>query len=120
MLNVSFKIFTKVINRLSLVVSKVIGPSQSAFLPGRNILEGVVVLHEALHELRRKKQKGVILKLDFEKAYDKVNWNFLQQLLRLKDFSGKWFQCIENIVTSGCVSVKVNDETGPFFRLGRG
>jgi hypothetical protein len=78
MLNVCFKIFTKVIvNRLSLVVSKVIGPSQSAFLPGRNILEGVVVLHETLHELRRKKQKGIILKLDFEKAYDKVNWAFL-------------------------------------------
>jgi hypothetical protein len=35
-----------------------------------------VVLHETLHELRRKKQKGIILKLDFEKAYDKVNWVF--------------------------------------------
>jgi hypothetical protein len=55
-------------NRLSLVASKVIGPSQLAFLTGRNILEGVVVLHETLHELRRKKQKGIILKLDFEKA----------------------------------------------------
>jgi hypothetical protein len=86
MLNVSFKIFTKVINRLSLVVSKVIGPSQSAFLPGRNILEGVVVLHEALHELRRKKQKGVILKLDFQKAYDKVNWNFFTTVVKVEIF----------------------------------
>ena len=56
MLNVSFKIFTKVIaNRLALVASKVIGPSQSAFLPGRYILEGAIVLHETLHELKRKK-----------------------------------------------------------------
>ena len=56
MLNVSFKIFTKVLaNRLSLVASKVIRPSQSAFLPGRNILEGVVILHETLHEINRKK-----------------------------------------------------------------
>jgi hypothetical protein len=91
MLNVSFKIFTKVMaNRLSLVASKVIGPSQSAFLPGRNILEGVVVLYETLHELRRKKQKGIILKLDFEKACDKINWVFLQQVLRMKGFSSKW------------------------------
>jgi hypothetical protein len=90
MLNVCFKIFTKVIaNRLSSVASKVIRPSQSAFLPGRNILEGVVVLHETLHELSKKKQKGIILKLDLEKAYDKVNWDFLQQVLRMKGFSSK-------------------------------
>jgi hypothetical protein len=121
MLNVSFKIFTKVIAyRLSLVARKVIGPSQSAFLSGRNILEGVVVLHETLHELRRKKQKGIILKLDFEKAYDKVNWVFLQQVLRIKGFSGKWCQWIDKIVTGWSVTVKVNDEMGPFFRLGRG
>jgi hypothetical protein len=42
-------------------------------LPGRYILEGVVVLHETIHELKKKKQKGLILRLDFEKAYDKVN-----------------------------------------------
>lgn len=79
MLNVSFKIFTKVIaNRLSMVASKVIGASQTAFIPGRYILEGVVILHETLHELKRKKKKGIILKIDFEKAYDKVNWSFMQ------------------------------------------
>jgi hypothetical protein len=74
MLNVNFKIFTKVIaKRLTLVARKVIGQSQSTFLPGRNISEGVVILHETLHELRRKKQRGIILNMDFEKAYDKVN-----------------------------------------------
>lgn len=79
MLNVNFKIFTKVIaNRLSMVASKVIGASQTAFIPGRYILEGVVILHETLHELKRKKKKGIILKIDFEKAYDKVNWSFMQ------------------------------------------
>ena len=84
MLNVSFKIFTKVIaNRLALVASKVIGLSQSAFLPGRYILEGAIVLHETLHELK-KKMDELILKLDFEKAYDKVNWSFLQHVLRMK------------------------------------
>jgi hypothetical protein len=121
MLNVSFKIFTKVMaNRLSLVASKVIGPSQSAFLPGRNILEGVVVLYETLHELRRKKQKGVILKLDFEKACDKINWVFLQQVLRMKGFSSKWCQWMESIISGGSVSVKVNDETGHFFQTKKG
>jgi hypothetical protein len=74
MLNVSFKIFTKVLaNRLTSVACRITMPSQSAFLPGRHILDGVVVLHETIHELKRRKQNGVILKLDFEKAYDKVN-----------------------------------------------
>lgn len=78
MLNVSFKFFTKVLaNRLTSVENRVIRPSQTAFLPGRFILEGVVTLHETIHELKRKKQNGILLKLDFEKAYDKVNWDFL-------------------------------------------
>jgi hypothetical protein len=76
-------------------------PSQTTFLPGRYILEGVVILHETIHELHRKKQKGLILKLDFEKAYDKVNWSFLQQVLRMKRFSGKWCQWIDSIIKGG-------------------
>jgi hypothetical protein len=54
---------------------------------GRNILEGVIILHESIHELQSKKIDGIILKLDFEKAYDKVNWKFLQQAMRMKGFS---------------------------------
>jgi hypothetical protein len=73
LLNVSFKIFTKVLNnRILKVTDKLIGPSQMAFIPGRYIMEGVVLLHETIHELHKKRQDGVILKLDFEKAYDKI------------------------------------------------
>jgi hypothetical protein len=41
-------------------------------MQGRNILDGLVVLHEEVHELHTKNLNGVILKLDFEKAYDKA------------------------------------------------
>ena len=55
-LNVSFKIFTKVgTNRINKVAQSVIQPSQTAFIPGRNIMEGVVILHETIHELHTKK-----------------------------------------------------------------
>ena len=58
MLNVSFKIFTKVtMNRIVKVTQKVIRPSQTAFLPGRNIMEGAIILHETLHELHTKKTR---------------------------------------------------------------
>jgi hypothetical protein len=64
--------------RLNTVADDVVQPSQTAFMQGRNILDGVVVLHEGVHELHSKKLNGVILKLDFEKAYNKVKWSFLQ------------------------------------------
>jgi hypothetical protein len=80
LLNVSFKIFTKVAaNRISRIAQKVISPSQTAFLSGRNII-GVIVLHEMVHEMHRKKQNGLILKIFFEKAYDN-NWSFVQQTI---------------------------------------
>ena len=77
LLNVSFKIFTKAATiRLNTVADHVVRPSQTAFMQGRNILDGVAILHETVHELHRKKLNGVILKIDFDKAYDKVNWSF--------------------------------------------
>ena len=59
-------------NRLNNVAQTVMGPMQTVFLSGRNIMEGVVILHEIIHELHTKKQNGLIFIIDFEKAYDKV------------------------------------------------
>ena len=58
-LNVSFKIFTKVgTNRLNKIAQTGVSPTQTAFMPGRNIIEGVVILHETIHELHTKKRTG--------------------------------------------------------------
>jgi hypothetical protein len=59
---------------------------------------------------------GVILKLDFEKAYDKFNWEFLQQTLRMKGFSEKWCQWINQFTAKGSVGIKVNDNVGRYFQ----
>lgn len=83
-------------------------------------MEGVIILHESLHELHRKKMSGVILKRDFEKAYDKVNWSFLQQTLRMKDFSEQWCQWINQFVSKGSVGIKVNDDIGHYFPTKKG
>jgi hypothetical protein len=74
---------------------------QTAFMPGRHILEGVLLLHETIHELHHKKLDGVLLKIDFEKAYDKVNWSFLQQAMCMKGFHPKWCQWIHEFVSRG-------------------
>jgi hypothetical protein len=91
LLNISFRIFMKVLtNRLAGVAQRVIQPTQSAFVPRRNIMEGVIVLHETMHELHTKKKSGVILKIDFENAYDKIKWPFVKHVLEMKGFLTKW------------------------------
>jgi hypothetical protein len=80
-----------------------------------NNMEGVVIFHETKHELHRKKQNGVILKIDFEKAYDKVKWPFVRKVLEIKGVSNKWFQWIDSIIQGGHVGIKINDQVGQIF-----
>jgi hypothetical protein len=121
LLNVSFKIFTKVLaSRLTTVANKVISPTQSAFLPSRNIMEGVIVLHETIHELHRRQLDGVVFKIDFEKAYDKVKWTFVRQTLRMKGFDDKWCAWVDAIMKKGHVTIKVNNYTGNTFETKKG
>jgi hypothetical protein len=87
---VDYKWFTKTLTlRLTPQAKKLISVTQTSFILGRYILEGVVILHEVLHELRVSNLRGVILKLDFEKAYDKVQWGFMMDVLRRKNFPPK-------------------------------
>jgi hypothetical protein len=121
LLNVSFKVFTKVgTNRVSKIAENVVQPTQTAFMPGRHILEGVVILHETIHELHRKNLDGVLFKIDFEKAYDKINWSFLQQALRMKGFDPTWCNWIEDSTRKGSVGIRVNNDIGHYFQNQKG
>ena len=73
-INVIFRILAKgYANRVTLLADSVTHPNQSAFIQGRYILDGVLVLHEVLHEVRSKHLRAVFLKTDFHKAYDTVS-----------------------------------------------
>jgi transcription antitermination factor NusG len=110
---VEYKWFTKVLTgRLTKVAESIISKTQTTFMPGRNILEGVVILHETMHEMRKKKRKGIIMKLDFEKSYDKVKWSFLLEALERKRFHGKWIQWMKKAVGGGRVGINLNGEPG--------
>jgi hypothetical protein len=75
LINCSFKIFAKTLNnRLEKICDKLLAANQTAFIKSRYILESVVATHEIIHEVVKHKEKGVILKLDYEKAYDRVSW----------------------------------------------
>jgi hypothetical protein len=76
--------------------------------------------HEIIHDIHRKKQSGVVLKLDYEKAYDRVNWSFLNDMLESRGFVVKWRSWIDKVVKGGYICIRINDENITFFKLGKG
>lgn len=106
--------------RLESILERVISKSQMAFLKRRNIMDGIMCLREILHDTKNRKRDGVILKLDFEKAYDKISWKFLEDCLKQRGFDEKWCQWVWAIMTSGTLSVKGNNGHGDYFKCGRG
>jgi hypothetical protein len=121
LINVIFKIVSKAVAfKLDPIANRVISPNQTAFIKGRFILDGVLALHETVHEMRRQKAAGILLKIDFEKAYDRVNWEFLSEVLRCKGFDSGAVYRINQLVRGGQTAISINGEVGPFFRNRRG
>ncbi|KAL2224639.1 UNVERIFIED_CONTAM: putative mitochondrial protein [Sesamum indicum] len=120
--NVTNKICTKLMSiRLGHVLPKVISPSQSGFVPGRLLSDNVLLAQELIHSLEsHRPEANVIFKLDMAKAYDRVNWEFLFQVLRLKGFPQRWVDLVANVVSNCWFSVLVNGEHAGFFHSTRG
>ena len=93
--NVIYKIITKVIaNRLKPILPSLISLEQSGFVEGRQISDGIILVHEILHSIKCKKLSGMLVKLDIAKAYDKLNWQFIQKMLEAFGFSVNWVNWI--------------------------
>jgi hypothetical protein len=121
LINVIFKLVSKAYAiGLSLIAHRVISTSQSAFIKGHLIHEGALALHEIVHELKVRKTRAVILKLDFEKAYDRVSWAFLRDVLIRKGFESGVVHRLMQLVTGGQTAISINGEIGPYFRNKRG
>jgi hypothetical protein len=121
LLNYSFKIFSKVLTvRLERVSQRLVAKEQSAFIRGMYILESVVIAHEIVHSIHKSKDPGVILKLDYEKAYDRVNIDFLLDILETRGFGSRWIGWIRSVVVGGSMSVLVNGEESNTFKTGKG
>jgi len=82
-----YKIIAKILSkRLKAVLPGLIGDAQTAFVTGRQILDGALIANEVVHWLKRKKKSGVLLKLDFQKAFDSIDWDSLDVVLEEMGF----------------------------------
>lgn len=109
---VNYKIISKVlIMRLKKCLGSVISDSQAAFVPGRNISDNVLVAHELLHSLKSKKEcqsAYLAIKTDISKAYDRVEWNFLEQVMLKLGFDQRWVKWIMECVRTVSYEVLIN------------
>ncbi|KAL9666828.1 hypothetical protein QQ045_001171 [Rhodiola kirilowii] len=122
--NVIMKIITKVLaNRLQCCLEEIVSQSQSAFVKGRLILDNILVAHEVTNFIKHRKLKQeafVSLKIDMSKAYDRIEWTFLEKMLLKLGFSDTWTSRVMKCITSVSYKVKVNGELSGSITPGRG
>ncbi|KAL4298050.1 hypothetical protein GQ457_12G017320 [Hibiscus cannabinus] len=97
--------------------------NQSAFVPERFIRDNIFVAHELCHYLKSTKNcpnKGDAIKLDMEKAYNRVEWNFLVAVILKMEFAQQWVDMILSCVTYVSFCFRINGATSDFFSPSKG
>ncbi|GKC42081.1 RNA-directed DNA polymerase, eukaryota [Tanacetum coccineum] len=112
-----YKIIGKILaNRLSLVIDGIISQEQSTFIKGRQIMDGPLILNEVISWCKSKKVQALLFKVDFQKAFDSVRWDHIDDILYKLGFGFKWRGWIRGCVFSSKASVLVNGVTPPKIR----
>lgn len=122
--NFVYRIISKIMaNRLKPFIHRIISPQQSAFIPGRLIQDSMVIANEAFHYIRHKNkgnQRLMALKLDLNKAFDRVEWDFLLATLKKMGFADRWCQWIFACLSSYELEFLINGESIGNIRPTRG
>lgn len=111
-----YKLISKVLSRrLANVLHLIIGENQHAFVEGKQIFDVFMIANELVDDLITQKKKGIMCKLDMEKAFDHVSWSFIDYMLLRFGFGCKWRKWISICISTISYAVLVNG--GPFFSM---
>ena len=94
--------------KLRLIFPTLISPKQSGFVEGRNILDGIILVQETIHSLKLNKRPSMLIKIDIEKAYDKLSWLYMNSILEAFAFGREWVEWIMNLVSTPLFSIFIN------------
>ncbi|KAL6564968.1 hypothetical protein OROMI_016418 [Orobanche minor] len=118
--NSTYKIISKILSkRLATILPSFINSAQSGFIKGRNITDNILTAHEVTHDISQS-MTNTIIKLDMEKAYDRINWNFIFQVMTRFVFSVAWVNFIKSCISNCWFSILVNGQSAGFFKSNRG
>ena len=119
--NVIYKLISKVIaNRLKPLLPLLILLQQIGYVEGCQILDRIILSDEVIHSLKHLKKVGMLLKLYLSKAFDKLIWNYINQILLAFGFSATWTRWIMSLLSSPNFSILLNVSTSLMFRSSRG
>jgi hypothetical protein len=120
--NTFYKCISKVIaSRLKIVLPRVISKNQAAFLPGRNILDNILLAHELLKGYSRKTSiPKAMFKLDIMKAFDMLQWDSIIRIMGYMDFPPHFLAWIYECISTPTFSVIINGSPAGFFRCRQG
>jgi hypothetical protein len=121
--NTVYKIVTKImVSRLRPIIGNLVSPFQAAFVPGRRGLDNVIIAQELIHSIQRKKGRigQFILKLDLEKAYDRLEWDFIREVLMFFKFPTSFVNLVLECVSTTSFSILVNGGQMETFKPSRG
>nr|GEW66706.1 RNA-directed DNA polymerase, eukaryota, reverse transcriptase zinc-binding domain protein [Tanacetum cinerariifolium] len=116
-----YKIIAKILaNHLVGVLRDIVNEVQSTFITKRQILDGPFILNEVIQWCKLKKKQSLIFKVDFEKAYDSVRWDFLDDVLKKFGFGNKWCAWIQNCLRPSRGSIIINGSPTEEFQFFKG
>ena len=119
--NVDYKILTKSLAiRIEKVLPKLINENQSGFVKGRLITENIRLIDDIIETLKRRRETGLILLLDFEKAFDSVEWIYMHKILEKFNFGESFRKWVEICYTNISSTVINNGFTSGWFEIKRG
>jgi hypothetical protein len=115
-----YKVLAKTLaGRIQSALTHIIRPNQTGLVEGRSILDNVFMAQEALGWVEESEQDLVLLLLDFEKAFNRIEWGFLFTALAKLGFNGTWVNWVRSLYQAASSAIKVNGATRPNFQLTR-